>query len=63
MTANTVEQYIAEQSCPESVPTFAQLKGAKSAFFRFDAPGFTTGELWLEGSGLATSTREEVGRL
>ena len=65
MTAQAVEQILADESCPESVDTVAQLKGEESAFFRFAAPGFTTGELWIAGPGRITSpsTREDVGRL
>ena len=65
MTAQAVEQYLADESCPESDPTVAELKEEESAFFRIAAPGFTTGELWLAGPGLITSpcTREEGGRL
>ncbi len=65
MTAQAVEQYLADEGCPELVHTVAQLKEEKTAFFRIAAPGFTPGELWLPGPGLITSpsTREEGGRL
>lgn len=65
MTAQAVMQYLADESCPESVCTPAQLKEEESAFFRIAAPGFTTGELWLAGPGhiSSPSCAEEGGRL
>ena len=65
MTAQAVEQYLADESCSESVHTVEELKEEESAFFRVAAPGFTTGELWLAAQWLITSlsTKEEGGRL
>ena len=65
MTAQAVEQYLADENCPEPVRTAAQFKEEESALFRIAAPCFTTGELWLAEPGLTTSSsaKEEGGRL